>query len=127
DYPSQYGPKPAFSRASLVRDDSGAMLFISGTASIVGHRTLHAEDVAAQTRETLINIEALLEQANRVSGSSSFGLGSLAYKVYVRNAADLPLIRAELNGALGANARVVYLLADICRRDLLVEIEAAGR
>jgi chorismate lyase / 3-hydroxybenzoate synthase len=127
EYPPQYGPKPAFSRASVLRETSGAILFISGTASIVGHQTVHAGDVAAQTRETLVNIEALLGEANRVSGAARFGLETLAYKVYVRNGADLPLIQSQLDTALGPRAQVVYLQADICRQDLLVEIEAIGR
>jgi enamine deaminase RidA (YjgF/YER057c/UK114 family) len=127
EYPPQYGPKPAFSRASVLRKASGSILFISGTASIVGHQTMHAGDVAAQTRETLVNIEALLGEANRVSGAPRFGLETLAYKVYVRNSADLPLIQSQLHTALGREAQVVYLQADICRQDLLVEIEAIGR
>ena len=127
EYPPQYGPKPSFSRASVLREASGAILFISGTASIVGHQTVHAGDVAAQTRETLINIEALLSEANRVSGVPRFGMETLAYKVYVRNSADLPLIQSQLHTALGPRAQVVYLQADICRQDLLVEIEAIGR
>jgi enamine deaminase RidA (YjgF/YER057c/UK114 family) len=127
EYPPQYGPKPAFSRASVLRETSGAILFISGTASIVGHRTVHAGDVAAQTRETLLNIEALLGEANKVPGAPRFGFETLAYKVYVRNSADLPLIQIQLERALGPRARVVYLQADICRQDLLVEIEATGR
>ena len=127
EYPPQYGPKPVFSRASVLRETSGSMLFISGTASIIGHRTVHAGDVAAQTRETLVNIEALLGEANRVSGAPRFGMETLAYKVYVRNSADLPLIQSQLHAALGREAQVVYLQADICRQDLLVEIEAIGR
>jgi enamine deaminase RidA (YjgF/YER057c/UK114 family) len=127
EYPPQYGPKPAFSRASVLRETSGSILFISGTASIVGHQTVHPGDVAAQTRETLVNIEALLDEANRVSGAQLFGLETLAYKVYVRNSADLPLIQSQLHTALGREAQVVYLQADICRQDLLVEIEAIGR
>jgi enamine deaminase RidA (YjgF/YER057c/UK114 family) len=127
EYPPQYGPKPAFSRASVLRETAGSILFISGTASIVGHQTVHAGDVAAQTRETLVNIEALLGEANRVSGAPRFGLDTLAYKVYVRNSADLPLIESQLHTALGREAQVVYLQADICRQDLLVEIEAIGR
>jgi enamine deaminase RidA (YjgF/YER057c/UK114 family) len=127
EYPPQYGPKPAFSRASVLRETSGAILFISGTASIVGHQTVHAGDVAAQTRETLVNIEALLGEANRVSGAPRFDMDTLAYKVYVRNSADLPLIQSQLHTALGPQSQVVYLQADICRQDLLVEIEAIGR
>ncbi|MGH8326449.1 MAG: hypothetical protein ACRET2_06780, partial [Steroidobacteraceae bacterium] len=126
-YPTQYGPRsPAFSRATVLGEGSEATLFISGTASIVGHRTLHAGDAAAQTRETLVNIEALLEEAGRRSRMEALRLETLAYKVYVRDPKDLPAVRGELESALGLGAAVLYLQADICRRDLAVEIEAAG-
>lgn len=126
-YPRQYGShSPVFSRATLLRQRDSLTLFISGTASIVGHRSIHVGDTAAQTRETLTNIAALLEEANRVERSARFSLGSLACKVYVRRPADLPTIRAELAAALEPGSRVIYLQADICRQDLLVEIEATG-
>jgi chorismate lyase / 3-hydroxybenzoate synthase len=126
-YPAQYGPRsPAFSRATVLGEGSEATLFISGTASIVGHQTLHAGDPAAQTRETLLNIEALLEEAARRGASRALRLETLAYKVYVRNPKELSLIRAELESALGTGAALLYLEADICRRDLSVEIEAVG-
>jgi enamine deaminase RidA (YjgF/YER057c/UK114 family) len=126
-YPREYGRhRPAFSRATLLRQRTGLALFISGTASIVGHRSLHLGDTAAQTRETLANIEALLAQANRAARGARFELSALACKVYVRRPADLPLVQAELDAALGGDARVIYLQADICRQDLLVEIEATA-
>ncbi len=125
-YPPKYGPRPVFARASLLREATATMLFVSGTASIVGHETFHVGDAAAQTRESLVNIEALLGEANRVAGAARFALGSLAYKVYVRHSCDLPVVQAQLCAALGSAARVVYLRADICRQDLLVEIEASG-
>lgn len=126
-YPREYGSHPpVFSRATLLRQKDSLTLFISGTASIVGHRSIHVGDTAAQTRETLANIAALLEEANRVERAARFSLGSLACKVYVRRPADLPVIRAELTSALEPTSRVIYLQADICRQDLLVEIEATG-
>ena len=126
-YPVQYGPRsPAFSRATVLGEGGGATLFISGTASIVGHRTLHAGDPGAQTREALVNIEALLEEAGRRPGIPPLRLEHLAYKVYVRDPRELPVIRAELEAAVGAKAALLYLQADICRRDLSVEIEAVG-
>ena len=126
-YPRQYGAhRPAFSRAALLRQPTSVTLFVSGTSSIVGHRSLHAGDSAAQTRETLANIDALLEEANRVDRAARFSLGELACKAYVRRAEDLPIVRAELAAALGPEARVLYLQADICRQDLLVEIEATA-
>jgi chorismate lyase/3-hydroxybenzoate synthase len=127
NYPPQYGARtPVFSRATVLHEPDGMTLFISGTASIVGHQTIHAGDTAAQTRETITNIEALLDEANRVTGSEAFTLDALACKVYVRHAADLPLIQAELRTVLGPTSRAVYLQAEICRRDLLVEIEATA-
>lgn len=126
-YPREYGSHaPVFSRATLLRQKGSLTLFISGTASIVGHRSIHVGDTAAQTRETLANIAALLEEANRVERAARFSLGSLACKVYVRRPADLPVVRAELTRALEPTSRVIYLQADICRQDLLVEIEATG-
>jgi chorismate lyase/3-hydroxybenzoate synthase len=125
-YPPKFGKhSPTFSRACLAPTHGGTSLFISGTASIVGHETIHPGDVRAQTRETLANITALLDEANRLTGSMYYELDKLKMKVYVRHAQDLPLIQAELAGAL-RTAQPLYVQADVCREDLLVEIEAAG-
>lgn len=126
-YPQQYGPRsPTFARASLVRLGGDEVLFVSGTASIVGHVTLHPANVVAQTRETMANIEAVLAEANRLAGQTGFDLASLNYRVYVRNPADLVQIRAELVRYAGAAFKAVYLKADVCRQDLLLEIEATA-
>ena len=126
-YPQQYGPRsPTFSRASLVRLGQDEVLFVSGTASIVGHETLHPANVVAQTRETMANIQAVLTEANRLASPPGFDLGRLYYKVYVRHPADLAQIRAELMRCVGDTLKVVYLHADVCRQDLLLEIEATA-
>jgi chorismate lyase/3-hydroxybenzoate synthase len=126
-YPQAYGPRsPTFSRASLVRLGQDEVLFVSGTASIVGHETLHPADVLAQTRETMANIEAVLEQANRHSSQPGFDLASMHYKVYVRDSKNLVQIRMELERIIGTQPNAIYLQADVCRQDLLVEIEATA-
>jgi chorismate lyase/3-hydroxybenzoate synthase len=126
-YPSQYGPRsPTFARAGLVRLGGRDMLFISGTASIVGHQTLHHGDVAAQTRECLHNIAAIVAEANRKAPGADFRLDRLAYKVYVRHSESLATVRREMAQFIGAPVSVVFLQADVCRADLLVEIEASG-
>ena len=125
-YPAKFGVhSPIFSRACVLSESSGANLFVSGTASIVGHESIHLGDVAAQTRETLLNIEALLDQANRFV-DAGYSLEKLKYKVYVRRPADLGAIASVLSESLQASTSIVYLQADVCREDLLVEIEAAG-
>ena len=126
-YPPKFGRhSPIFSRACVWGESGGSRLFVSGTASIVGHETIHRGDVIAQTRETIVNIGALLEQANRIVGSSRYSLDGLKLKVYLRHPSDLPDVAATLAGLLHPAASIVYLQADVCREDLLVEIEAVG-
>ena len=126
-YPPKFGRhRPIFSRACVWGEPGDAKLFVSGTASIVGHETIHRGDVAAQTRETMVNISALLGEANRVVGSARYSVAGLKLKVYVRKPADLPAIKAALSRTLSSAANILYLQADVCREDLLVEIEAVG-
>ncbi|WP_175885617.1 endoribonuclease L-PSP [Burkholderia sp. BCC0044] len=129
-YPAQYGPRaPTFARAAAWTDgDATPALFVSGTASIVGHRTVHRGDVVAQTRETVANLAAVLEQAAR-QGHGPFSLAGLNYRVYVRDAGDtaaLAAIGRVLRDAAGSHVRPLFVHADVCRDDLLVEIEASA-
>ena len=128
-YPQQYGPRaPCFSRAALW---SGAgsdndVLFVSGTASIVGHQTMHPGNVAAQAHETLTNLQSVVAAAISHGARDVTLLSDLMLKAYVRHPSDQPRVRQVLAGhGLDADA-VLYLHADICRADLLVEIEAIG-
>jgi enamine deaminase RidA (YjgF/YER057c/UK114 family) len=126
-YPPKFGRhSPIFSRACVLDESAGTSLFVSGTASIVGHETFHQGDVGAQTRETMANINALLDEANRVVGLARYSLDGLKFKVYVRQPSDLRAIEGALSGSLRSSTPIVYLQADVCREDLLVEIEATG-
>jgi chorismate lyase/3-hydroxybenzoate synthase len=126
-YPPKFGRhSPIFSRACVLNASAGTSLFVSGTASIVGHETIHQGDVGAQTRETMANINALLDEANRVVGHGRYSLDGLKFKVYVRRPSDLGAIEGVLSRSLRPSTPIVYLQADVCREDLLVEIEATG-
>jgi chorismate lyase / 3-hydroxybenzoate synthase len=129
-YPEQYGPRsPTFARALISPGDDG-VFYISGTASIVGHETRHVEDVVAQTRETIANIRALQEESERHGLTFTDAVSHM--KVYVRYAEDYGAVKREVDAAFASESgiEIVYLQADICRRELLIEIEAvthAGR
>jgi chorismate lyase/3-hydroxybenzoate synthase len=126
-YPPKFGVhSPSFSRACVLNESEGTNLFVSGTASIVGHETIHRGDVLAQTRETLANLDALLEETNRVVGARRYSLDGLKFKVYVRRPRDLEAIQSALSASLRPAAPILYLQADVCREELLVEIEATG-
>jgi chorismate lyase/3-hydroxybenzoate synthase len=101
------------------------MLFVSGTASIVGHASAHPGDAVAQLDETLANLEALLDRARAAGheGAARLRSGSLL-KVYVRAGVDAAAVERRLRECLGSDLGLLILEADICRSDLLVEIEA---
>ncbi len=125
-YSRRWGPKaPTFSRAVLAEAGAGRIgLFVSGTASIVGEDSQHEGDVQAQTAETLTNLRAVLGAAAERS-DARLALEDLDLTVYLRQPSDLPAVRALLaEAAPAAAARAAWLQADICRRELLVEIEA---
>lgn len=125
-YPKAYGPRsPTFSRAALARLAGQEILFISGTASIVGHESVHTGDVVAQTHESLDNILAVLSEVTKATGSKRFSLASLSFRVYLRHANDAQAVRVVMAQRVGEAAMHCFQ-ADVCRSDLLVEVEALG-
>jgi chorismate lyase/3-hydroxybenzoate synthase len=125
-YPPRYGLRsPMFARAALVPNGSGAQLLVSGTASIVGHESLHIGDPERQLEETARNFEALVETAMRADVGrprpSRVRLESL--KVYLRNPDDYARLLPGVRRLFAVENEPLVLRADICRRELLVEIE----
>ena len=126
NYPREYSQDPPlFSRALLHRNRQQEILFISGTASITGHSTQYAHDVNRQIEVCIGNIENLLSTAIAEHGFSSSTLQECAnIKVYLRHANDLDTIRTHIRLYLGPAVPVYFLHGEMCRPDLLVEIEA---
>jgi enamine deaminase RidA (YjgF/YER057c/UK114 family) len=119
-YPPEFGPKsPTFSRGVLIGD----ALLISGTASIVGSESKHPDDVALQVDETIRNLERVVEEARKLGFDAGDSAG-LCLNVYLRHATDYPVVRRKLEAVFGNAKHVAYIMADVCRADLLVEIEA---
>lgn len=121
-YPRSYGPtSPQFSRAMLV---AGELLMISGTASIVGHASHHPGNLSAQLDESLANLRSVVKQAGAVAPAvcGALGRGSLL-KIYLRHAASVTELEAALRARLNPQSPCMILAADVCREDLLVEIE----
>ena len=126
-YPPCYGPRsPSFARATRCPQAAGGWLLLSGTASIVGHKSVHPGDVERQVEETLDNLEELLPAATEPSRHASSAPRFAALKVYLRRPDDLPVVRAAIAARLGGAVPVLYLRADICREELLVEIEGVA-
>lgn len=124
-YPPRYGARsPSFSRAMVKDWGTGKHLYISGTASIVGHESRHHDGVLPQLAESLRNMSTLVHSAGTEHGLSIQCLAQLSQlKVYVRNEHDLERIRDHMNVQLGSGVPIIYLGGDLCRKNLLVEVE----
>ncbi len=115
NYPPIYGPKPpSFARATLVKDE---VFVVSGTASIVGHRSLHLGDPRRQLYEIEKNIKSLLSCVKNGSNKDV-----KAVRVYIRNRNYYSLILEEINKLYPA---ALIVMGDICRKELILEIETS--
>jgi len=103
--------------------------WISGTASIVNSETRYPGDVEKQTEQTIDNIERLIAPDNfalhGVAGAGASLSDVAKIRVYIKRAEDLAKCRAVCQRRFG-KVPVIYALADICRPDLLVEIEGVA-
>jgi len=124
-YPRQYGPRsPLFSRGTILTLNGARQFLISGTASVIGHQTHHENQVADQLRESLRNVRSLLDEGHRLMGDARAQLdGDGILKVYIRDPEDYEQIRATLEAESPADIPRIYLQGDICRENLLTEID----
>ena len=114
---------PKFERARYLELFGKKIIFISGTASIRGEHTVGVGNPAEQTEITISNISQLYSK--KVLGKISSGDLNPKYghaRVYIKDRKDYNAIRRTFKTHFG-NLPVVYIIADICRTDLLVEIE----
>ena len=130
DYPANRASQsPKFSRAMALVAGDLVTTWISGTASIVNSETCHLGDIEGQTEQTIANIERLIEPENfalhGLSGAGA-GLSDLAkIRVYVKRRQDVKKCRAICERRFG-RVPALYLVADVCRPELLVEIEGVA-
>jgi enamine deaminase RidA (YjgF/YER057c/UK114 family) len=127
DYGKHYSPKsPKFARAMAVAAGDYATIFVSGTASITDSETRFIGDVAGQTGQTLDNIAALISRDNLtrhgVSGPGATLDTMVLARVYIKQQEDYEKVKAVCEERLG-ELPIIYAVADVCRPDLLVEIE----
>lgn len=127
EYPGEHGPRaPSFARATVVAGAGSATVFISGTAAIRGHATIAPHRLGPQLECTLENLREISRASGLGPALDRDGGSARHFKVYVRHAADQPLVAAALQeGLLTGADRVSYLEADMCRAELLVEVEAS--
>jgi enamine deaminase RidA (YjgF/YER057c/UK114 family) len=117
---------PKFERGKALLTDHSGIIFISGTAAIKGELSISQEDSAVQTKLTLLNIRELISIENLAKHGiiEPEYIKPLIYRVYMKKPSDYEMIQKIINEELPAEIPVLYLQADICRPELVVEIEA---
>lgn len=115
---------PKFERGKAIVSQQGGMLFVSGTAAIKGELSASQYDVVMQTRMTLQNIDNLINaknlKRNGIPNNSQTKLLNL--RVYLKYAEDYSKIK-DIVSEYAGSVPVLFLQADVCRPELLVEIE----
>ena len=125
EYPQRYGPRsPSFARAGLISNDPPALM-ISGTASIRGSESLHVGDFERQAQTALENLLAVSEAAGHADWLSARRDHHTCVRVYIRTAHLWQTHATWLEqNLLEGIEQFNVIQADICRSELLVEIEA---
>ncbi|HWH72114.1 MAG TPA: hypothetical protein VNT26_22315, partial [Candidatus Sulfotelmatobacter sp.] len=129
-YHAKYSPQsPKFSRAMALVLGDYVTTWISGTASIVNSESRHLGNIERQTEQTIDNIERLIAPENftcngiKGAGASLHDLAKI--RVYLKRPEDFALCQAVCQRRLGA-IPALYTVADVCRPELLVEIEGVA-
>jgi len=116
---------PKFERGKLVRTDEGTKIYISGTAAIIGENTVFPTDVEKQTMATINNIKKLVEgeSVSKLENIQPVEKSNYTYvRSYVKHKKDIDIVKQLCEKHFRSEC-FQYLISDICRDNLLVEIE----
>ncbi|MEQ9451781.1 MAG: hypothetical protein RJQ07_09360 [Pseudomonadales bacterium] len=120
-YPQTYGPRsPSFARAATIGD---SRVLVSGTASILKSESQHVGDPVAQTRLAADNVRTLLS----LVAAEKLGHVHQHLRVYLRDFGHWPQVQGVLAQSFSfEQVQLVVAQADICRPELLIELEYAS-
>lgn len=132
-YSRKYGPlPPCFARATVLQPLAGPpRLLVGGTASIVGEESVHLNDLARQTGETLANLAVLIhaaagEPVARIDDTAAALSCYRDVRIYYPDPAHLQELSSLLADAFPGADSVEWIHAGLCRPELLVEIEGVA-
>lgn len=119
---------PKFERAKAVDYGGGSVkIYISGTAAIRGEQSLLDVGIEEQTLATLENIEWLVGAENMVKHGISIesDVQYKIFRVYLKFRSHF-LAARDIISKRYPNLPVIYVLTDVCRDELLIEIEGVA-
>lgn len=122
-YSKRFGPSPpCFARATLAMLPDGLKLLIGGTASVCGEDSMHPASLESQLDELFCNLQSLLECGQRDPAASLDAICEA--RVYHRHSNHRGDLESAIARRLPQARRIEMVRADICRPELLLEVEA---
>lgn len=110
---------PLFERAKLLTLADRSIVLVSGTASILGQETVGVGDVRKQTEVTIQNLlELITPEVTGVQTTHEY----CYLRVFIKQAEYRDTVKAVCESFFPTTP-ISYVVADICRDNLLMEIE----
>ncbi len=134
-YSRRWGPlPPSFARATLAALEGGELpsLLVGGTASVRGEETVHVGDLDRQLEETFRNLATLVQVGRQrcgLDGDEAPEARLARYRhlrVYFRREEHRRQVSDAVRLAFRRADTVELARADLCRDELLVEIEGVA-
>ena len=118
---------PQFQRPKAVWKEDHGFVYVSGTAAIRGEQSLEGVGIEKQTQATLENIEYLVsrENLNRSGIPVTEDATLITFRVYVKHWEDMEVAKRIVTERY-PDLPAIYTLTDVCRSELLIEIEGIG-
>lgn len=113
---------PKFERAKLLETATESLLFVSGTAAIEGEDS-HEAEVSRQTELTLQHIHSLCQLAVPEGEKELKTSDVRLLRAYIKHTDDYERVERICRDKY-PEAPIICVKADVCRDELLVEIEA---
>lgn len=127
-YSKTYGRiAPFFSRGAIYDNNGQRLLLSSGTASVVGENSMYANDIYEQLSETIHNLRILGSQFNLKKSNIHYGFALediVLLRVHYKYEKDRSFLERFVPKFLAPTCKIAFLQADICREELLIELEA---
>lgn len=120
---------PKFERGKAFSSDSYTMSYISGTAAIRGEESIENMDIHRQIVVTMENINYLVSAKNLKKYGVKADVSDPQYsalRIYLKHASDIDETVKYMERNYPETDKC-YLLADVCRDELLIEIEGIAR
>jgi len=119
---------PKFERGKVLHTLGATRIYISGTAAILGENIVGKRNLEKQTLVTIENIKNLISAENlRETGLKNLNPEKKSFlyiRTYVKHQKDISAVKAICEKQFKSE-NFQYLVSDICREDLMVEIEGS--